>query len=275
MIDPYLKTTLAERLALIRESPVSAKPLPNIYEQAYSAREINTLGALSVILFCSVVLMGFWVKHNARNARQILHSLAQTKLVKLESSPNWGVLLPNKNGQISVKLDSFVIEFVEVIAPRLGLHRKLELTKEKWQLNELMILPVDSSIGKIQSDIAVVIQQKLELQADLEELTIYAQKAKGMYELVEGFESDPEIVQTYKGLYLQKLELISQVNVSQTLQDKHIKELLLFLEIIKFDKENIAINCSKYQVATTEIKEKYLEFVDCIKEYLKLSNFRF
>lgn len=258
---------LTKRFPLIRESPANTTSLPSISEQVSSVYEVNTVGA---ILLCSLVLMIFYKKYLDIREKQFLYSLSRSKLVGLESSSSWGVLLPNKNGRIPVSLDDFMNNVVEVIVPSLKPHKKLELTKEKWMLSRLTILRADSPIGKIQTDVAVVVQQKLKLQADLEEQIIHAQKVKDMYEFIKSFESDLGIVQTYKNIYLRNLRLVSKLKTSQTLQDEHIKELLLFLEIIKFDKKNNAINISKHQKMTTEIKERYLETLDWVQEYLKL-----
>ena len=88
---------------------------------------------------------------------------------------------------------------------------------------------VDNPLSKVQTNIVTAVQQKLGLQEDLEQLTAHAQKAKDMYELIKGFESDPENVRRYEDIYLQHLESISQLNISQALQDENIKRLLLFV----------------------------------------------
>lgn len=221
---------------------------------------------LATVLFSIMVVM-IAIKENIFDRRkQIFQLLSQSKIVELKSSSKWGVLLPNKKGKLSVVQE----DSVEVATIHLGLNENLKLKKEIWELSKLKLLKADNPLSEVQVNLVTAVQQKLGLQADLEQLTAHAQKAKDIYELIKGFESDPEIVRRYEDIYLQHSESISQLNISQALQDENIKRLLLFVEIVKFDKENIAVNSHECSETIAETKENYLESVDRVKEYLKL-----
>ncbi len=232
------------------EATTTSSPLPQTYQQSspFYVAEITIISFAAITFF--VLLRDSCIDEMKRE----LHLFSQCKIVGLKSSTKWSVPIPNKEEKIPLmQKDS-----VEVVTLHLGKEKNLEF------------LRADNPLSKVQTNIINAVRQKLDLQADLEQLTAHTQKAKEMYELVKGLESAPEIVRKYEDIYLQNLAVISQLNISQTLQDENIKQLLLFVEIVKFDKENIVVNSQHRPETITETKQNYLESVDRVKEYLKL-----
>lgn len=239
-------------------------PSPQIYQQSRPFCAAD----LAVIFFVAITFLVFFRDLCiVESKREILHLLSQCKVVGLKSSSKWGVLLPNKKGKIPIVHENSV----EVATLHLGLDKNLELKNEIWKLNRLKLLKADSPANKVQTNIGTAVQQKLHSQAELEQLTVHAQKAKNMYKLIKSFDSEPEIVQRYEYIYLKDLAAISQVKILQDLQDENIKQLLLFVEIVKFDQEKTVVNSQQRPETISEIKQNYLESVDRVKEYLKLS----
>ena len=241
-------------------------PAYQIYHQIQQQFHPLFIENFSTILLAIIILIVSWHERIFERKRQTFQLLSKTKIVALKSSSKWGVLLPNKKGKIRLIQEGSL----EVATIHLAQGKNLELNKEIWELGKLELLRADNPLSKVQTNIVTAVQQKLALQANLEQLTAHAQKAKDMYELIKGFESDPEIVRRYEDIYLQHLESISQLNISQALQDENIKRLLLFVEIVKFDRENIVVNYHECPEIIAETKENYLESVDRVKEYLKL-----
>ena len=241
-------------------------PAYQIYHQIQQQFHPLFIENFSTILLAITILIVSWHERIFEKKRQTFQLLSKTKIVALNSSSKWGVLLPNKKGRIRlIQEDS-----LEVATIHLGQGKNLELNKEIWELGRLELLRADNPLNKVQTNIVTAVQQKLALQADLEQVTVHAQKAKEMYDLAKGVESDPETVRRYKDIYLQHLAVISQAKDAQSLQNKTIKHLLLFVEIFKFDKENIAVDSHECPETIAETKENYLESVDHVKEYLKL-----
>ncbi len=244
------------------EAITTSSPSPQTYQQSSPFY----VGELTIISFVAITFLVFFRDLFIDEMKRELHLFSQCKIVGLKSSTKWGVPIPNKKEKIPLmQKDS-----VEVVTLHLGKEKNLELNKEIWKLSRLELLKADNPLSKVQTDIVTAVQQRLGLQAALEQLTAHAQKAKNMYELIKAFESDPEIVQRYEDIYLQHLKSISQLNISQALQDENIKRLLLFVEIVKFDKDNIAVDSYECPETITETKQNYLESVDRVKEYLKL-----
>jgi len=150
---------------------------------------------LAIVFFSMIMVSTIAIKENIFDrSRQAFQLLSQSKIVELKPSSKWGVLLPSKEGKISVVQE----DSVEVATLHLGLDKNLELKKEIWKLSKLKLLKADNPLSEVQVNLVTAVQQKLGLQADLEQLTVYAQKAKDMYELIKDFESDPEIVRRYE-----------------------------------------------------------------------------
>lgn len=249
---------------LAKRQFIDATPTPS--PQTYQQSHPFCAGDLAVISFVAITFLVFFRDLFIDEMKRELHLVSQCKIVGLKSSTKWGVPIPNKKEKIPLmQKDS-----VEVVTLHLGKEKNLELNKEIWKLSSLKLLRADNPLSKVQTNIINAVRQKLDLQADLEQLTAHTQKAKEMYELAKGLESAPEIVRKYEDIYLQNLAAISQLNISQTLQDENIKQLLLFVEIVKFDKENIVANSQHRPETITETKQNYLESVDRVKEYLKL-----
>lgn len=241
-------------------------PTYQIYHQIHQQFHPLFIENFSTILLAIIILIGSWHERIFERKRQTFQLLSKTKIVALKSSSKWGVLLPNKKGKLPIVDENSV----KVATIHLVQGKNLELNKEIWELDKLELLRVDNPLSKVQTFLVTAVQQKLALQADLEQVTVHTQKAKEMYDLAKGVESDPETVRRYKDIYLQHLAVISQAKDAQSLQNKTIKQLLLFVEIVKFDKENIGKNSHEYFETITETKENYLESVDHVKEYLKL-----
>ncbi len=180
-------------------------PAYQIYHQIQQQFHPLFIENFSTILLAIIILIGSWHERIFERKRQTFQLLSKTKIVALKSSSKWGVLLPNKKGKIRlIQEDS-----LEVATIHLAQGKNLELNKEIWELGRVEILRADNPLDKVQTNIVTAVQQKLALQANLEQLTAHAQKAKDMYELIKGFENDPEIVRRYEDIYLQHLESIS------------------------------------------------------------------
>ncbi|PSB23514.1 hypothetical protein, partial [Chlorogloea sp. CCALA 695] len=196
-------------------------PLTRFYLQLHPFYAEN----LTTVFLAIIILIVSWHERIFEKKRQTFQLLSKTRIVTLKSSSKWGVLLPNKKGKIRLIHE----DSLEVATIHLVQGKNFELNREVWELGRLELLRADNPLSKVQTNIVTAVQQKLALQANLEQLAAHAQKAKDMYELIKGFESDPEIVQRYEDIYLQRLESISQLNISQALQDENIKRLLLFV----------------------------------------------
>lgn len=260
---PCFSCTLAE---LTKQYVIDTKttPSPQIYQQSHP---FDATDLTIPLLFLITLLTASFGEYIFEKKIKTLQLLCRSRILELKASSKWGVLLPNKKGKIPVVQENSV----EVITVNLGIDKNLELNKEIWKINKIKLLRADNPLSEVQANIVTAVKQKLGLQAELEQLTVHAQKVKDMYELVKAFESEPKIIRKYEDIYLQDLAAISQANALQALQDENIKQLLLFVEIVKFDKENILVNSQERPETIADIKQNHLESVDRVKEYLKLS----
>ncbi len=137
-------------------------PITQFYLQLHPFYAEN----FSTILLAIIILIVSGHDRIFERKRRTFQLLSQTKIVALKSSSSWGVLLPNKKGKIRlIEGDS-----VEVATIHLGQGNNLELNKEIWELGRLELLKADSPLSKVQTNIVTAVQQKLGLQADLEQL---------------------------------------------------------------------------------------------------------
>lgn len=185
---------------------------------------------------------------------QVLFVLSQSKVVGLKSSNDWGVLLPENNGQILLLPG----DFIQVIVPHTNSSREAILDKQLWKIKELKFLKPDSLLTPLQTDIAVVVLAKISLEKKLEKLI---EEFKGTETLYESTDYCQECTTKHNELCLHQLEAIVQLKNLQLIQNEYIQKLLLALNFVDFEKESIAESFACYQQAAEEAQQKYQEIL--------------
>jgi hypothetical protein len=161
---------------------------------------------------------------------QVLFVLSQSKVVGLKSSNDWGVLLPENNGQILLLPG----DFIQVIVPRISPSREAVLDTQLWKIKELKFLKPDSLLTQLQTDIAVVTLAKISLEKELRKLTEEIKETKIMYELIDYCQ---ECTSKHNELYLYQLEAVDQLENLLLIQNEYIQKLLAVLNSVDFEKE--------------------------------------
>ena len=163
---------------------------------------------------------------------QLLFVLSQSKVVGLESSNDWGVLLPKSNGQILLLPG----DFVEVIVPYISPSREAVLDKQLWKIKELKFLKADSLLTQLQTDIAVVVLAKISLEKELKNLT---QELKETKTLCKSTDYCQECINKHNSLCLHQIEAIIKRENLLLVQNECIHKLLLVLNSVDVEKESI------------------------------------
>lgn len=163
---------------------------------------------------------------------QVLFVLSQSKVVGLESSNDWGVLLPESNGQILLLPG----DFIQVIVPRISPSQEAVLDEQFWKIKELKFLKLDSLLTQLQTDIAVVVLAKISLEKKLKILT---QELKEIETLHESTDYCQECVNKHNELCLHQIEAITKLENLLMMQNEYIQKLLVFLNSIDVEKESI------------------------------------
>ncbi len=161
---------------------------------------------------------------------QVLFVLSQSKVVGLESSNDWGVLLPESNGQILLLPG----DFIQVIVPHISPSRKAVLDEQLWKIKELKFLKPDSSLTQLQTDIAVVVLAKISLEKKLQNLTQELKETKTLYESTDYCQ---ECASKHNELCLYQIEAITKLENLLLVQNKCIQKLLVVLNSINLKKE--------------------------------------
>ncbi len=163
---------------------------------------------------------------------QVLFVLSQSKVVGVESSNDWGVLLPESNGQ-TLLLPG---DFIRVIIPRISPSREAVLDEQLWKIKELKFLKPNSSLTQLQTDIAVIVLAKISLEKKLQNLTQELKETKTLYESTDYCQ---ECVNKHNSLCLHQIEAITKLKNLLLMQNEYIQKLLVVLNSVNFEKESI------------------------------------
>lgn len=198
-------------------------------------------------------------------ATQLLFLLSQNKVVGSQSSPNWGVLLPDNNGQIHLISE----EFIEVIVPSGTINAEVKLKKQQWKLKELKFLDPEDLLTKLRTDIAVIVLGKILMEKQVDNLVEKSQKTKKLYESISSYQ---ECADKYYELYLHQVETIIKLKNLQFVQMERIGKLLLVLDFVDTEKENVVANFDCYQAMEKEAQQKRQGLVDFVEKFMSLDS---
>ena len=196
---------------------------------------------------------------------QMLLLLSQSKIVGLKSSTDWGVLLPESNGQVPLIPE----EFIEVIVPRTNSSAKVELKRQLWKVTELKLLDPEALLTKLRTDIAVIVLAKIVTEKKINELVEKSKRAKSLYESTK---SHQECADKYNELYLHQLEAIIQLKNLQFVQTERIGKLFLVLDFVDTEKENVVANFDEYQIVEQKAQHKRQGLVDFVEKFISLDS---
>ena len=212
--------------------------------------------ALAVIMQIGEVLISSY-------KTQVLLLLSQSKIVGLKCSSDWGVLLPEKNGQIPLVSG----EFIEVVVPRTSLSAEVSFDKQLWKVTELKLLDPEALLTKLRNDIAVIILAKIATEKKINELVEKLKRTKSLYESAKNHQ---EYADKYNSLYLHQLEATIQLKNLQFVQTERIGKLLLVLDFVDTEKENVVANFDCYQIVEKEAGQKRQGLVDFVEKFTSL-----
>lgn len=214
--------------------------------------------ALAVIIQIGEVLISSY-------KTQLLLLLSQSKIVGLEYSPDWGVLLPESNGQVSLISG----ELIEVVVPRTSLSAEVKFDKQLWKLTELKLLDPEVLLTKLRSDIAIIVLAKIVTEKKVSELVEKLRKTKTLYESLKSYQ---DCTDKYNEWYLHQLEAVIQLKNLQIVQTERIGKLLLVLDFVNSEKENVIANFDCHQVVEKEAGQKRLGLVDFVEKFTSLDS---
>lgn len=146
---------------------------------------------------------------------QVLYLLTKSPIVLLDLSPEWGVLLPQKDGQISLVSR----DFIEVLVPSLDIGKKIRLEKRLWKLKDLRFphLETSDNVDKIlQSHIAILVQANYALEKELERL-FSNQERIDEFDQQLSIENYQDWCTKFQSLYLRDIKTIAQIQSLQSI----------------------------------------------------------
>ncbi|PSB30822.1 hypothetical protein [Chlorogloea sp. CCALA 695] len=212
---------------------------------------LSVIGRLGKILFSSYKV-------------QVLHRLSQNLIVGLETSSSWGILLPETNGSIALLSDDLIKVLVyEEDDGQFILKEKL------WKLDGLRFFELSIST-KLRVGIATIVRAKLLLDKELNTLVSHAAKTKELCSLMNNQSEYILVANKFNSLYQHELEVISQLKLLQSTQDKSIEQLLFSLKVIEFEQTHLHISFKHYQVVLAEAMQKYQDSIAYINKDVNL-----
>ncbi len=233
---------------------MSTSHLVNKKVEAESSPTVNNPGS-----FHSLINVGLSTITKARNflissyKTQVLFLLSQNKIVGSVSSPDWGLLLPESDGQISLVSG----DFIEVLVPSTNLSLGDSFEKQLWKITELKFLKIGDLSTELQTKIAEIVLAKKFVEKELEHLMKESRVTKSLGECTDYCQ---ECISKCNELYLHQLEASIQLKNLQFIQSEYIERLLLVLNVVNLEKEAF-VNCDCYQVAVKKAQQKQQEIL--------------